>query len=219
MTLGDAKEQGIDVYRKLVSCPQGNFRLVVWTWPSDRIHGMARDARAKAARADGEAYYLASFLSKIPCHCPVSLMGYSFGARCVAGSVHLLGGGTWAGHQIEVDRANIIRPRVVLLAAALPIDWLAPRGSMGRVMSQASQVVSFYNARDPALKMFETFGARDDLLGRKHVSEQSLGVEGNRLLQYNATVNIGKSHNIDDYFDTPSLMQAIRLHLLQTGKI
>jgi len=217
MTLQDARVGGADLYRQLAACPGTRFRLVVWTWPSDRIHGMARDVFTKMDRADGESYYLASFLAKLPAGARVSVMGYSFGARSVMGGLHLLGGGSVRGTSVDAGSAPAVRPRVVLLAAALPMGALVPKGSRGLALPQSTSVASFYNAADPALKAFERFGEKSDLLGRHHVSEACLGEAGSLVLQYNATKTIGKSHDINDYLNSPSLMQAIRGHLLHTG--
>ncbi len=218
MSMQDARVGGLDLYRQLRARPESKFRLVVWTWPSDRIHGMARDAFTKMDRADGESYYLASFLAKLPAGGRVSLIGYSFGARTVVGGLHLLAGGTVRGTSLQAEKPAAVRPRVVLLAAALPMGALVPHGSRGQALSQSESVASFYNAADPALKAFERFGEKSDLLGRHHVSEACLGGAGAVMLQYNATKTVGKSHDINDYLNSPSLMQAIRGHLLDPGQ-
>src|SRR5262245_50072027 len=40
-------------------------RFVIWSWPSGQIKGPLNDIRAKAARCDVEAYYLARFLARM----------------------------------------------------------------------------------------------------------------------------------------------------------
>jgi len=43
--------------------PEGAFRMVIWSWPSDRIRGGNRkDVRVKAAYSDVQGHYLADFL-------------------------------------------------------------------------------------------------------------------------------------------------------------
>jgi hypothetical protein len=39
------------------------------------------------------------------------------------------------------------------------------------------------------------------------------------MLQYNATKTVGKSHDINDYLNSPPLMRAIRGHLLDPGQL
>src|SRR3569623_1387579 len=73
-----------EVYRNLTRCspPEQRVRVIVWSWPSDHIPGPFReDARIKAQRTNVEAYYLAKFVDRQRGDAPISLVGYSFGAR------------------------------------------------------------------------------------------------------------------------------------------
>lgn len=214
MAFHDAKQQAVQIYRKLNCNQQQPLRVVAWTWPSDRIPGPARDIKVKEVRADGEAYYLGNFLGRFPKGTPLSLMGYSFGARSVVGGLHMMGGGTVAGHRLPAERIDAVHPRVVLLAAAMPADWLGPRGSRCLAIGQTSEFVSFFNAKDPALKIYRLTAGRPDLVGLEQISRNALGIPSALLRQYNATNAIGKSHDFEDYLDSPQLMQSIRQHLL-----
>ena len=78
MSASDAVEQGMEMYQQL-ACTQTPLRFVIWSWPSDRIHGPIQDAQVKAARSEGESYYLASLLARLPSGQSVSLVGYSYG--------------------------------------------------------------------------------------------------------------------------------------------
>ena len=74
------------------------FRLVVWSWPADRVVRRIRpDVQIKVCRSDVEAYYLAHVLSGLPKAAPLSLTGYSLGCRTVSGALQLLAGGSVAG--------------------------------------------------------------------------------------------------------------------------
>ena len=142
MTASDARSIGLTVRRRL---DQGQipFRYVIWSWPSERMTGMVRDARAKASRADGESYYLGSLLAKMPADADVSLIGYSFGARAITGSLHLLGGGMVHGNTLGTVNAATIRPRMILMAAALPRAWLLPgRGQWPRSLPGRANAAS-----------------------------------------------------------------------------
>src|SRR5208283_1990575 len=66
------------------------FRLVVWSWPADRVLRRARpDVQVKVCRSDVEAYYLARVLQHLPHSTPLSLLGYSLGCRTAAGTLQL----------------------------------------------------------------------------------------------------------------------------------
>ncbi len=69
MSSEDAIKQGMQVYRR-IACAAPASRFVIWSWPSDRIHGVIRDAEVKAARADGEGFYVASLLNRLPSDTP-----------------------------------------------------------------------------------------------------------------------------------------------------
>jgi len=128
------------------------IRFVIWTWPSDQIKGPVRDVRAKAARTNGEAYYLAGFISQLDPATPVSIAGHSFGARVTTGALHLLGGGELAGRTLPVGQSP--RVRVALLAAALHNYWLQPDACHGSALSQMDRLLIQYNSCDPYLKLY-----------------------------------------------------------------
>ena len=90
----DAIAEGWGIYCKLKEQAPGRpFRLVVWSWPAERIARRIRqDLQIKAARSDFEACYLAAALEPIRPDVPVSLIGYSFGARIVGGAGTARGG-------------------------------------------------------------------------------------------------------------------------------
>ena len=58
------------------------FRLLIWSWPSERtVRGIRADVLEKADFSDAQSYYLARFLADVRPDVPVSLIGYSLGAR------------------------------------------------------------------------------------------------------------------------------------------
>ena len=109
------------------------FRLIVWSWPADRVGRRPRpDVQMKVCRSDVEAYYLARVLPESAQGTPLSLVGYSLGCRTVSGALQLLAAGSVAGRSLapEVLAAwNNAGPRpirVMMLAAAMDADWLEP---------------------------------------------------------------------------------------------
>jgi len=137
------------------------FRLVIWSWPADRIRGRnRRDVRVKAAYSDVQSYYLAECLHRFDPDVPVSLIGYSFGARVITGALHILAGGKVAGHALaertaaEPADAKQRPIRAVLIAAALDCDWLLPRRRNGLALSQVDHVLVTRNCCDPVLRWY-----------------------------------------------------------------
>ena len=120
------------------------FRLVVWSWPADRVVRRIRpDVQIKVCRSDVEAYYLARVLSGLPKGAPLSLVGYSLGCRTVSGALQLLAGGPVAGRSLAPEalaawnKAGPRPIRVMMVAAAMDADWLEPccparSGPLGR---------------------------------------------------------------------------------------
>ena len=206
-----AQEQGFEVYRSLAIANRG-MRFVIWSWPSDRVPGLLRDARVKADRADAEAFYLASFLSDYPSSADVSVFAFSFGARTATGALHLLGGGSVCGNQLAVERAEFVRPRVALLAAALPRQWLLPRGANGLALVQSSDVVSFYNQHDPLLKHFDIVfkPGKPQALGLEGINVNQFGPQGSVLRQYDASKSVGHTHSLSRYLESPGIMNTVR---------
>ncbi len=97
----DAIAEGWGIYCKLKEQAPGRpFRLVVWSWPAERIARRIRqDLQIKAARSDFEACYLAAALEPIRPDVPVSLIGYSFAREslealwnCSRGEISLVKG-------------------------------------------------------------------------------------------------------------------------------
>jgi hypothetical protein len=131
------------------------FRFVIWSWPADEVQGQLRDVRVKAARADFESYYLASVLDRIHPDVPLTLIGFSFGARPITGAMHLLAGGDLAGVRLDA-RAEAAgrRVRAMLLAAAADSDWMLPGHEHGIALTQLEKVFLTVNCSDRVLKRY-----------------------------------------------------------------
>jgi hypothetical protein len=212
----DAIAQGMKVYRR-VACAGMPLRFVLWSWPSDRVHGAVRDAQLKAARSDGESYYLACLLNRLPSDTPVYLIGYSFGARTVTGSLHLLAGGTCCGNLLASNPdASRVRPRVTLLASAMPNSWISPTGKHGLAWLATDQILSFYNPKDPVLKLYQFTeqNGSSTALGRSGISLQCLGPYRDQMRQYRVDRVVGCSHDLDRYLGSPSIMNSVRKNVL-----
>lgn len=216
-----AVTKGFDVYRSLVrGATNGQpVRLIVWSWPSEQIPGSFReDARAKARRTIAEAYYLAVFLDRLRSRYPVSLVGYSFGARVITGGLHLLGGGSLASHKLDSAQASA-RPafHAVLLAAAVDHDWLLAGRMHGRALSAVERMVVFVNPQDRVLRWYRflTPGDRNEALGAKGFPNAArLGADRHKLVQVNVSSAVGNRHGWTKYIGSTEIVKRLQQETL-----
>lgn len=142
----ESVNRGWLVYQLIESQAGGRpLRFVIWSWPADQIRGPLNDVRTKAARSDVEAGYLAAVINRIHPDVPLSLIGYSFGARSITGALELL-----AGRSDSPQR----RIRTMLVAAAVDAHWVLPGNYHGAALSQVEQAFLTINPADQALKRY-----------------------------------------------------------------
>ena len=77
ITPGDAKGEGLMVYRKIIlhGCDAPRIRFVIFSWPSSKVGGLLRDVREKAARTEPAGWHLAWLLDQMPAETQISLVG------------------------------------------------------------------------------------------------------------------------------------------------
>lgn len=202
----EAVQAAWHVYRYLrEETPDRAFRLVVWSWPADRVAGGNRyDAQVKAARSDVESYYLADCVRRINPDVRLGLVGYSFGARVITGALHLLAGGEVAGYGLgEARRPRRAPIRAVLAAAALDNSWLLPDRRNGMALGQLDQVLVTRNRCDPVLRfyplMYRLRGPQ--ALGYTGPACPAwLGPEGEKIELLSVDCQVGKAHEWSRYF-------------------
>lgn len=198
-----ALRDGLDTYFQLAGRydDEGPVRFVIWSWPSDKIHGPIRDGRSKADRSDSDAYYLARFLTPLAPESRVGLVGYSYGARITAGALDLLGGGQSFG--LSAAPGERAKFRVVLWAAAEHDYWLLPGRNHGQALPMASQWLITRNCCDPALSRYGWIEKGSDptalgysgLVGRNLLSaEQNAAIE-----EIDVAHLVGGTHDNDAY--------------------
>ena len=207
----EARRRGLKLYRLLGGNSEG-MRFVIWSWDSSQVRGRIRDARIKAARADRESFQLASLISQLPDNSTVSLIGYSFGARIVAGSLHILAGGQFCGNSLDTEQLPAIRPRAILLAGAFHHSWLRSGGKLGLATANVDHIYSTINRRDPALKHFYITSkqSKPKALGYVGIGRQSLGSGAHRVTQHDITDWVGWTHRFDRHIDSGALMNQVR---------
>jgi hypothetical protein len=193
-------EMGWQVYERL-TCAAGarRFREVIWSWPSDRVHGVRRDAELKAARSDAEALLLAVFLNRLRSDARVNLFGFSFGARIATGAMELLAGGQVAGSALPDRRAEPRVPmRAMLVAAAEDAHWLAPGAYHGQALAGLERVLVAWNPCDRALRFYPRISCGAAALG--HVGTACVCADNAKLEAVNVACAVGRRHEWDSYF-------------------
>lgn len=209
-----------------------SFRMLAFSWPSDRIGILPRpDARIKARRSEAHGLYLAWVADKIQPDVPVGMFGMSYGARVITAALHHLGNGSIEGRRLPIAApANRAPIRIVIAAAAIDADWLQPGQRHGCALSQVDNALVLFNPRDRVLKRYPRVFVRNRLfvgirLSRRGGS-QALGYAGpaamqscwggsSRLTPCNVSDQVGGSHSWKDYAGSPAMMRRIVSHLVR----
>lgn len=215
-TYADSIVSGWTVYH-LITCgdPAQRLRMVIWSWPSEQVAGPIRDARVKNDRAYYEGYYLAQYLGCIQQSAPLSLLGYSYGARITAAALDGLQRGAVAGLRLPPSTEPLLAPaRVALLAAAMENIDLSAQGRYPLAVNLMDQLLVTVNRLDPALRRYHA-------LERNHRYERAMGSAGvagsfggTQLQVVNATRTVGRSHDDDRYYASPWLAEQLRRSLI-----
>jgi hypothetical protein len=209
---------GREVYQQLV-CNHGDWppiRFVIWSWPTAQdLRGRPlKDARIKAARSDAAGYSLAWTLNEFDPATPVSLLGFSFGARVVTGAVHLTAGGQLNGYGISVqDSRPAMSYQVVLMAAAMDSNWLLPGQKHDQAVHRINRLLLLNNHQDWVLKHYHLLkcGNGCQALGYTGLSvSDSLANRVADVCQVNAGAYIGKYHRWAPYIYTAPLINKMR---------
>ena len=205
-----AIERGTKIYRRLRSqAPyRGPIRFIIWSWPSERSTCLVTDARIKSNRTDAESFYLASFLAATANHGPVSLIGYSFGARIISAALHLTEGGTLRGYYLPNRQRPAERFRLVFIAAAVENNGLVRGGRYERALNHVDELLLLNNSKDKALRFFWIVSrSRPTALGRSGLRCAPPHV---RVRQYDWANVIGTDHSVWRYLDRPSILRRVR---------
>jgi hypothetical protein len=189
-------------------------RYVIWTWPSTQIPAELHDLRTKAARTDADGYYLAWVLSQMRDDVPVSLMGFSFGARIITGGLHLTAGGDLCGLQLPHESLRPRRPaRSALLAAALHNHWLSPGGYHERAIDATAEMLILANSSDRVLRRYHwVFPCEGAVaLGRTGLAYWD---ESGRIQELDCAPCVGRIHDSLAYLNSPEIVGRLQAALL-----
>ena len=180
---------------------------VYFSWPSERSGIGIRDVREKADRCDAEGLYLAKFLRPhVQASVPLAMIGYSFGARVVTGSLHALAGGCLGGRRLPEEGLTGANVRVALIAAAIESTWLAGNGYHGRATKNMDELMLLYNRRDAVLKRYWLIEKvrRETALGYSGPTHFAPRVDGTRLPVFSrdCSPSVRIRHAELDYYGT-----------------
>lgn len=208
-----AKEQGLLLARRLAACrpnsPQA--RTVIFSWPSSQEGHLLRDSRAKYERSMTEGHYLAWLLGQVEPERPVAIVAYSYGGLIALEALdHLVGAQRSGCSNLQpwIDRPA--RLHLVMVAAAVRQDALAPGSEYRRVLRCIDRLTLLNNSRDQALRFFEFIDPdlKTDALGHENMPARWLPPEID-FVQVDAAPIIGKSHRFPPYVESPSLRKRL----------
>jgi hypothetical protein len=213
-----ARSQGLLLARALRQArPEAAaVRTVIFSWPSEQEGILLRDSRAKYERSMTEGHYLAWFLSQLDPHRPMALVGYSYGALIALEAIDNL---CRADRNLREPAGRFCdrpgRLHLILVAAAVRQDALAPRGEYRSVAHTIDRLALFNNTRDKALGYFEFIdrSLRTEALGHEQMPACWLpaGVE---FTQVDAAPIVGKNHRFPLYLESRSLRQRLAAAVL-----
>jgi hypothetical protein len=210
---GEDKPHGLRFHRSLAARKPGDapVRFIIWSWPSSQIRGVVNDYRVKAARTKPVGWQLAWAVDQMPPETPLALVGYSYGARVVTGTLHLLAGGQLG----ELQLAERVHPtrgpvRAALVAAAVDANWIRPGGYHGRALEQVDQLLLVNNHLDPAMRFYHmAFEGKGRPLGYGGPNGLNLGEFAGRIRSIDATGAVGRHHALDEYLAASGKLGAV----------
>lgn len=198
--------------RTCAHCPEAaRTRTVIFSWPSSQQGILLRDSRAKYRRAQSEGHYLASFLARVEPDRPVAMICYSYGSLIALEALEDLVHAQAAGRVgVEPWIGRTAPFHLVLVAAAVRHDALAPCGPYRETLPSIDRLTVLYNSDDLALRFFEHVdrGLRTEALGHEGMPA-SWVPRGTAFNQTDAAPIVGISHAFKDYLCSRPLMARI----------
>ena len=145
------------IVRRSVSSYRRNGPIdwIIFSWPSQKVDFGLDDFRIKASRCDIHGLYLAWLMRKNAlASIPMSVIGYSFGARVGTGALHALAGGRLGGRSLPGPAVKGAGVRVGLIAPAVESRWLGIGGYHRLAAHNMDRLALLYNRRDAVLKRY-----------------------------------------------------------------
>ncbi len=209
------------IYCRMLKAAQDRpFRLVIWSWTSERMCRRHRpDVQLKFRYCDAQAFYLAECLQHRRRDAPLCLLGYSMGARIILGSLQLLAGGevdcrTLANSLSSQEAQNRSAPiRVLMVAAAVDDDSLATDGLYNLALPQVQSMLVVRNSRDPVLKWYPRIYGRGGPEALGYVGPAGSGAY-EKIELLDLSCDVGRIHKWDDYLTSCRLLKSIERYAI-----
>ena len=194
-------------------------RYVIWSWSADKVlKRYLDDARAKLPRIEFESYLLADYASRISREVPLCLVGYSFGARLVGGTLHLLGGGELAGRRLPSEAlTRRVELRAALVAGALDCHWFAQGMKLDAAMAAVDRLLVTTNPRDIVLDFYPILYQQEgpEAMGYTGPSTRGLPDEWvHKVELLDVMPWVEKKHRLRHYLDCPPVMASLGRFIL-----
>ena len=178
---------------------------LIFSWPSDKAMKGIEDFRLKANRCDAQGLYLAWLLRRhVERAIPVTVLGYSFGARVATGALHSLGGGDLGGRCLPGASISNADVRVALVAPAIESSWLSSKGYHRFASRNMDRLLLLFNPRDAVLKRYWLIAGQRGrkALGITGLTSLALGAGGKRVpvRSKNLTPCVGIRHTELGYY-------------------
>lgn len=222
----DAIEGSAAMYRWVRSAaPEQPLQVVFFTWPSDSPPFLLLpqfNIGILGRRAGFNGFYLSWVLDRIPPGQRVCLFGHSHGARVVSAALHLRGGGSvldmWLWPQPQESRTY----RVVLAAAAMDRDWLAPGDRYGHAACLIESLVNVKNRNDLALRIYPFRRPLSNVaLGSDGFSPRdvlALRMLGREVFEFDVTWLLNSGHLWENYSRRPEIARSLVPWLYSTER-
>lgn len=213
MEFNNTRQRALIINEYLKTRAQRPYRLIFLSWPSQREPHPLQDVRENAMSAECQSLYLAWLLERMS-DCPeVSLLGFSYGTRCVTGGLHLASGGAIRGLQHTpnlVSQELQSRYHIGFVAPAVDRTWLAPWGKHRNATFNADGILCLYNPEDPVLRRFRLLDP-----ATKPMAAGYEGFVGNSMIQqYDCSPCVGRTHDERTYYrECPHFVRVLD-HLL-----
>jgi hypothetical protein len=212
----DAIEFAWPIYCRMlqIACDRP-FRLVIWSWPSDKMCRRTRaDVQLKISFCGAQAYYLAVCMEKMRGDVPVCVIGFSLGSPIAAGGLQLLAGGavdcrTLPSHDMPEQSSKRTAPiHAVLVGAAVDADCLASNGEYNLALSQVEKMLVERNGCDNVLKFYPRLYGRHGPQALGFVGPVGCG-EYDKIELLDVSCEVGKRHEWKYYVTSQSLLESI----------
>lgn len=207
-TQESASNLGWTFIRKVQRCaPDRICCIVLWNWPLEP-HGIRKNIkgfRFSSQRAEPESVFLASCVTQIPTHIPLTFVGYSFGGRMVSAALQMLATSRLCRYSLpDLILAPERSIRCVLIASALDNYSFGTHNRYGSVLTLIEGMYVSRNKKDIAMRLYTKLFGRGGpdalgLIGPINVPRGFNGWDKIRVVDYSSAV--GKSHDWEKYLN------------------